>query len=109
MKLLFALPVVILLAYISLRLTNQYLSKQGRGKNIQILERVPLNNKSALCVVKAGQDYLVLGISENNIQVIKKLEAEEVIEHAGLNQDINFKEALSMNLKKLKKEKSSHE
>lgn len=108
-KLLFALPVVILLAYISLRLTNQYLSKQGKGKSIQVMERIPINNKSTLCVVKAGEEYLLLGVSDNNIQMIKKLEKDEVVDYAAYNQGISFKDAMNIHFKKLKKDNGRHE
>ena len=37
-KLMLALPIVILLAYISLRLTNKYLNQRNQGKCIQVLE-----------------------------------------------------------------------
>lgn len=77
-KLLLALPAVILLAYISLRLSNKYLYGQNQSKAIQVLERVPIHNKQFLCIVKIFDSYMVMGVSENNIQTIKNLSREEV-------------------------------
>ena len=77
LKLLVALPVVILLAYISLRLTNRQMYRQGPGKGIQVLERVPLQNKSQLCIVRMFDEVVVIGAGENNVQLIKTLTREE--------------------------------
>jgi flagellar biogenesis protein FliO len=77
LKLLAALPAVILLACVSLRLTGRYLHRQNPSGGIQILEKVPVSNKSALYVVKLFDEVVVLGISENNIQRIRTLSPEE--------------------------------
>ena len=76
-RLLAALPAVILLACVSLRLTGRYLHRQNPSGGIQILEKVPVSNKSALYVVKLFDEVVVLGISENNIQRIRTLSPEE--------------------------------
>ena len=78
MKLFLALPVVILLAYISLRLSDKFLYKQNTPKEIQILERIPIHNKQFLCIVQIFGTYMVMGVSENNFQPIKTLNPEEV-------------------------------
>lgn len=103
-KLILALPAVLLLVYISFKFQNQYLSKINQGKNIQIIEKVPLHNKSFLCVVKIGKDYMALGVTENKIEVIKTLLEDEVQQvHAeGLDP---FKKALESNYMKWKRKK----
>ena len=69
-KLMLTLPIVILLAYISLRLTNKYLNQRNQGKCIQVLERLPLNNKNTLCVIKMGEEYMVASVTETSFQVV---------------------------------------
>lgn len=109
LKLILALPVVILLAYISLRLTNKYMRTHNQGKNIQIMERTPINNKASICVVRIGEEFMVVGISENSFQVFKTLKQDEVKDYTNSNTDINLTEAFKTNLNKLKKGKSKYE
>jgi len=108
-KLILALPAVILLAYISLRLTNKYLYRRNQGRSIQILERVPLNNKNSLCVIKMGEEYMVASVTENAFQVVKTLEPKEVETYRIEPQETNFTQNLKFNLKKFIKEKLRHE
>ena len=77
LKLILSLPAVVLLAYFSLRLSNKYLYGKRGCAGMQVLERVCVGGKSALCIVRIFDDYLVIGISENNIQPIKALNREE--------------------------------
>lgn len=109
LKLIVALPIVILLAYISLRLTNKYLYRQKQGRNIQVLERVPMYNRSSLCVVKVFDDYMVIGVGENNFQVIKTLNQEEVEDYIHHKEEVGFSEIFIENLKKWKRGKSSND
>ena len=109
LKLIIALPVVILLAYISLRLTNQYLKKYNQGKNIQVLERTPIHNKASICLVRIGEEFMVVGINENAFQVIKTLKQEEVKDFISVDENLNFGEAFHKNFNKFKKGKSHHE
>ncbi|MTI69474.1 MAG: flagellar biosynthetic protein FliO [Firmicutes bacterium] len=102
-KLLIALPIVVILAYISLRLSNKYLMKYNKGKNMKIIEKIPLHNKSSLCIAKLGEKYVVLGVSENNIQVLTELSENEIKECVKDDGEYNFKEALLKNYKKLRK------
>src|SRR5690554_5663949 len=98
LKLLLALPVVILLAYISLRLSNKYLYKQNQTKAIQVLERVPIHNKQFLCIVKIFDSYMVMGVSESSIQPIKTLSNEEVEEYMAKKQQADYINKWSKNI-----------
>lgn len=109
LKLLLALLVVILLAYISLKFTNTYLSGQNQIKNIQVIERVPIHNKSSLCLVKIGEKYMVIGVSENNFQVLKTLEENEIKNWKIQNGKISFAEAFHFNIKNSKKGKRKND
>ncbi len=109
LKLLLALPVVILLAYISLKFTNAYLPGQNQNKNIQVIERVPIQNKSSLCLVKIGKKYVVIGVSENSFQVLKTLEENEIKSWKIQNKKISFAEAFHFNIKNNKKGKRKND
>lgn len=109
LKLLLALPAVILLAYISLKFTNTYLSGQNQNKNIQVIEKVPIQNKSSLCLVKIGENYMVIGISENNFQVLKTLEENEIKNDKIQKGKIGFAEVFHFNIKNNKKGKKKND
>lgn len=78
LKILAALPVVLLLAYLSFKLSRRYLNNFRRGTYVSVLETVSLFNKSAVSVVKIGNKYLALGVSEHDISVICELSEEEI-------------------------------
>ena len=87
-KILVALPVVIILVFISLKLSRNYLYKMTKNNTIKVLERVPMHNKTTLNLVQIVDDYYVLGVTENNISVIKKIEETEkqnIIEKKRIN------------------------
>lgn len=77
---LIALPIVLLLAYASLKLGKNYMSNLGKGRNIKVLETVPISNKSFVSVVKIGNQFMVLGISEHNVNLLKMLTNDEIKE-----------------------------
>ena len=60
LKLIVALPLVIILAYISLRMTDKYIYKQKQRKNIQIIDRLPEIGKIE------GNQCKILEINEVN-------------------------------------------
>ena len=51
----------------------------GGGQSVvTVLERIPLDQKRALFVVKAAGEYLLLGSGEGNLSLVSKLDAAEV-------------------------------
>lgn len=109
LKLIIALPVVILLAYISLRLTNQYLTKHNQGKNIEVLERAPIHNKASICLVRIGEEFMVVGVSENAFQLLKTVPADQVKEFVGGEESLSLGEAFRKNLNRFKRGKYNDE
>jgi flagellar protein FliO/FliZ len=79
-KLFVGLPLVILLAYVSLKLTNKYLRKMGDGRFLQVKETVQIFNRAAVSVVKVGREYHVMSVTDANVQTIKVLSESEVLE-----------------------------
>ena len=78
LRLFVALPVVILLAYISLKFGNKYFKKMNNGKLLNVVETVPVYSKAAISVVKIGEEYHVLGVTEANIVDLKTLDESEI-------------------------------
>ena len=76
------LGVVVALIYLVLnfglrRLMGIPLAGPGGGL-VTVVERIPLDLKRSLFVVRAGGEYLLLGGGEANLSLITKLDAAEV-------------------------------
>ncbi|KPU44700.1 hypothetical protein OXPF_17860 [Oxobacter pfennigii] len=96
LKLIIFLPVVILLAYISLKLGGQKMLNGG-SRIIKIIERVPITSKSYLCVaVINGKPYIVSS-SEEKVEILMELPMEtmEKYKREGSFKD-NFLENLNL-------------
>ena len=76
------LAIVILSIYVTLNFGLRRLmgiSATPRGQTVvQVLERVPLDQKRAMFVVKAAGDYLLIGGGDGALQLIAKLDPAEV-------------------------------
>jgi len=95
-KLFVALPLVLLIAYSSLKLGNKYMKSMGKSKNLEVVETVQVYNKAAISIVRIMDEYFVLGVSENGIEPIRELsEAEsKAIKKAGKSQEVGIAEHL---------------
>ena len=51
-----------------------------RGGNLKVIESIAIGMQSVLQLVKAGDKYLVLGITKERITLLAELSAEEVTE-----------------------------
>lgn len=76
------LGMVVLLAWLTLsvglrRLLGIKAAAPG-GAVVEVLERVPLDQKRALFVVKAANEVLLIGGSENSLELITRLDPSEV-------------------------------
>lgn len=80
------LGVVVALAWLTLNVGLRKLMgigpAAGRRGIISVLERVPLDQKRTLYVVKAGDEVLLLGASDLSVNFLSKLDAKAVEEAA---------------------------
>lgn len=80
------LGVVVALAWVTLNVGLRKLMgigpAAGRRGIISVLERVPLDQKRTLYVVKAGDEVLLLGASDLSVNFLSKLDAKAVEEAA---------------------------
>lgn len=80
-KLIIALPLVLVLAYASLKYASKQVNKLGDGKYIKLLETVGVSGKSSVSMVKIGTQYHILGVSDGGIETIKVLSDTEAKEY----------------------------
>ncbi len=102
-------PVVIILIFISLKVSRGSLNKLVAGSYTNILETINLNKDTFLYVIKTGKTGSVIVVSNGNTQVIKELDENEINkiikmkkeknESINLSQ-LNFKEILNNKLKR---------
>lgn len=71
------LIIVIALANISLKFLSKYMSKQNNI--IKIVEKVGVNNNSALSVVEICGIYYLMSFTNNENKILKELDKEEVL------------------------------
>ncbi len=78
------LGMVVMIAYVSLNwglrkvLGLKPVSGGGGGSVLEVVERVPLDQRHALFVVKAAGEYLLVGGADSSLGLISKLDTAEV-------------------------------
>jgi flagellar protein FliO/FliZ len=97
------LGIVVALAYVSLnwglrKLMGVSAPGTGPGRLVKMIDRVPLDQKHALYVVKVAEEYLLLGGGEGSLHLVAKLDKETVEK---LKADQASGQALSPFLQKL--------
>jgi flagellar biosynthetic protein FliO len=80
LKLIVVLALVLLAAVYVIRfgLTRLQPESYRRQGAMKVVERLALNQKSWLCLVKAGEKYVLLAVSTGGVNKISELSAEEV-------------------------------
>jgi flagellar biosynthetic protein FliO len=73
LRLIFFLPLVVLLAYVSLKYGLGKLQKNTLNSQLQIVDRLSLGPKSGLFVIKVAEQYLLLAVTEQHIEILKEL------------------------------------
>lgn len=76
-QLLVGLPVVILLAYVSLKTAQKYMRRLGDGRYLQVKETVQVFNRAAVSIVKIGDEYHVMGVTDSQVTSLKVLSEAE--------------------------------
>ncbi len=67
----FLIGVFVLSNFLKRNLTQRKIS--NLGMNFKIISRLPLSSKASLFIVQIGNNYLLIGVSEQNISAIADL------------------------------------
>lgn len=108
-----ALLLILALIFISLKIGSPYLSSKNFSGNkiLTVIERLSLSPKTAIYVVKAGEDYFLLGINGDSITYLKEVSQDSLknidLKELDEPQGKDFKDVL--NSKLLKKVKDKYE
>ncbi len=68
------LPLVLLVAYLSIKYGFMQNNRFFSGGNIRILEQVSLGHKAKICIVRVGEQYYLMGCSEQQVTLLKELD-----------------------------------
>ncbi|MBS2032221.1 MAG: flagellar biosynthetic protein FliO [Deltaproteobacteria bacterium] len=79
-KTLVVLGVVVSVIYLTLNVGARKLLKLGPQANalVKVIDRVPLDPKKSLYVLQVGGEFLLVGASEQGLNLISKLDGESV-------------------------------
>jgi flagellar biosynthetic protein FliO len=75
LRLLIFLPVVLALAYLTVRfgLGRAMTTTPAGSRQLEIMERLPLSNKAGLAVVRCGERYFLIGLGEGSPGLLTEL------------------------------------
>ena len=102
-KILIFLPFVLILAYLSIKVGGSRMMGISGSKVIRIVEKVPLSNKTFLCVAIINGKAFVISSTDERVEVLMELpeDAMDVIR----KDEGSFKDNLKLNLSILLKRK----
>ncbi len=69
------LTIIYLMAWL---LKKQPLPGRTNSQELSLIESLPLGKSERLCLVKAGERYLLLGVSANSVNQIGEIPAEQI-------------------------------
>lgn len=89
---------VLFLTYITTRWLGGYTKAHNQNKNLKIVESLSLGNNKMICIVQAGQKYLVVSVGKDDIRFLQELTEEELLalpqEEAGKTGTESFQDIL---------------
>lgn len=94
LRLLVAFPLVLILAYFGVRFfLKRYGPAFSLGRRVQVIERVALDSRTYLYVVKVGDEYLLLSSGQGGVMLLKELGTElpeeQPLEREGAGGDLS--------------------
>lgn len=96
------IPIVILLAVISLKISKKTMDNINGSLYTQIIEKIALGKDTNLFVIRIGKRGSVLVVSPNNTEKIRDLDEEELNEIIKMKKDNGTKFDISTVLKNKK-------
>ncbi|NLP17911.1 MAG: hypothetical protein GX376_02330 [Firmicutes bacterium] len=87
-RLFFSLVVVITLFYISAKFLKSKWGSSTAAVHMAILDRLVLGVNKDIYIVRLGQDYLVLGVTGENISLLQKVEEPDLLTELQMQQEV---------------------
>lgn len=77
-KMLAALVVVCVLAYLLLRLAQRHLGGRAQGGLLRVVDRCPLTGRQSLWVVEVDGRFFLIGTTDGSITKLAELEGDQI-------------------------------
>jgi flagellar protein FliO/FliZ len=77
---LLVLAFIILFCYFILRLMGRVKGRGGAGGNLYLMESILVGSQNMVQLVRAGQKYLVIGVTKEHITLLAELSEEQIKE-----------------------------
>ena len=71
---------VLVITYLTSKWIGGYQKQSMRNKNLQILESIGIGANKSICLLKAGEEYLVVAIGKDEVTLLTKLTKEQLSE-----------------------------
>ena len=84
--------IVLALTYFTARWIGGYQQINMKNKNLQILESIKIGTNKFICLVKAGEIYLVVAVGKDEITMLAQLTEEQLSVAPSLNTYVFGKE-----------------
>ncbi|HHY68953.1 MAG: flagellar type III secretion system pore protein FliP [Bacillota bacterium] len=84
------LGLVIVLAILVVRLSKRGFKTNKPHIYLQVIDSLPLGRDKAVCVIEAGKSLLLVGLTTNNISLLKEFSVDELEDVAELQQEENM-------------------
>lgn len=98
---------VVFLAYVAARISGSLQANTlNRNSNIKIIEVYRLSNSKLIEIVQIGKHYYALAVGKDSVNLIAKLEDDEITTQPPALEPVSFKKILEK-MKNERKEKDS--
>lgn len=95
---------ILYLAYITTKYIGKRYSLSGKStRSLKIMETIGLGKDSQLAVVKIGEKYLLVGVTPQNVSLVRELDESDLTvadENEIPPEQMDFKTALQINIAK---------
>ena len=69
---------VLVITYLCTKWIANYQRIRLKSCNLQILESIPAGNNKMICLVKAGTEYMVVGVGKDELRLLTTLSEEQL-------------------------------
>lgn len=69
---------VLAITYFVTRWIGNYQKVQMKNRNMQVIETLRITNNKYILIVKVSEEYLVLGVAKERIQLLTKLDEKSI-------------------------------
>lgn len=73
---------VLILTYVTTRWIASYQKNHNYNRNLEIVETLNVAANKYIQIVRAGEEYLVIAVGKEEVQLLTKLAKEQIVEMA---------------------------